>query len=47
MYAAQQKALEEEKAMIAKFPFTEEELAKALEIMKKKADGDQAKAAHR
>lgn len=40
-------ALEEEKAMIAKFPFTEEELGKALEIMKKKADTDQAKAAHR
>lgn len=40
-------ALEEEKAMIAKFPFTEEELAKALEIMKKKAEGDQAKAAKR
>lgn len=39
------KALEEEKAMIAKFPFTEEELQKALEIMKKKADADQAKAA--
>jgi tetratricopeptide (TPR) repeat protein len=38
-------ALEEEKAMIAKFPFTEEELQKALEIMKKKAEGDQAKAA--
>jgi tetratricopeptide (TPR) repeat protein len=37
-------ALEEEKAMIAKFPFTEEELAKALEIMKKKADGELAKA---
>ena len=38
-------ALEEEKAMIAKFPFTEEELQKALEIMKKKAADDQAKAA--
>jgi tetratricopeptide (TPR) repeat protein len=38
-------ALEEEKAMIGKFPFTEEELQKALEIMKKKAADDQAKAA--
>lgn len=33
------KALEEEKVILAKFPFTEEELQKALEIMKKKADG--------
>ena len=41
------KALEEEKAMLAKFPFTEEELQKALEIMKKKAADDQAKAAKR
>lgn len=40
-------ALEEEKAMISKFPFTEEELQKALEIMKKKAADDQAKAAKR
>ena len=40
-------ALEEEKATIARFPFTEEELTKALEIMKKKADADQAKAAKR
>jgi hypothetical protein len=39
------KALEDEKAVIAKFPFTEEELQKALEIMKKKAADDQAKAA--
>ena len=38
-------ALEEEKAILAKFPFTEEELQKALEIMKKKAAADQAKAA--
>lgn len=38
-------ALEEEKATIAKFPFTEEELTKALEIMKKKAESEQAKAA--
>jgi tetratricopeptide (TPR) repeat protein len=38
-------ALDEEKAMIAKFPFTDEELQKALEIMKKKAEGDQTKAA--
>ena len=43
-------ALEEEKAVIAKFPFTEEELTKALEIMKKKAESAQqggAKAAKR
>ncbi len=38
-------ALDEEKALLAKFPFTEEELQKALEIMKKKAADDQAKAA--
>lgn len=38
------KALEDEKAVIAKFPFTEEELQKALEIMKKKAADDLAKA---
>ncbi|HSO34828.1 MAG TPA: tetratricopeptide repeat protein [Labilithrix sp.] len=36
-------ALEEEKAILAKFPFTEEELQKALEIMKKKAADDLAK----
>ena len=39
------KALEDEKAVIAKFPYTEVELEKALEIMKKKAADDQAKAA--
>ena len=38
-------ALDEEKALLAKFPFTEEELQKALEIMKRKAADDQAKAA--
>ena len=38
-------ALEAERQILAKFPFTEEELQKALEIMKKKAAGDQAKAA--
>ena len=38
-------ALDGERAILAKFPFTEEELQKALEIMKKKAEGDQAKAA--
>jgi tetratricopeptide (TPR) repeat protein len=44
LQAEMTKALEEEKAMIAKFPFTEEELQKALEIMKKKAADDLAKA---
>ena len=38
-------ALEGERQILAKFPFTEEELQKALEIMKKKAAGEQAKAA--
>ncbi len=38
-------ALEDEKAILAKFPFTEEELQKALEIMKKKAADDQTKCA--
>lgn len=42
--AEMQKALEEERAQIAKFPFTEAELEKALEIMKKKAAADAAKA---
>ena len=37
------RALEEEKAILAKFPFTEEELQKALEILKKKAADDLAK----
>ena len=40
-------ALEAERQILAKFPFTEEELQKALEIMKKKAAGDQAKAANK
>ncbi len=35
-----EKALEEEKATLAKMPFTEEELQKALEIMKKQANGE-------
>jgi tetratricopeptide (TPR) repeat protein len=39
------KALEDEKAVLATFPFTEEEIQKALEIMKKKAADDAAKAA--
>jgi tetratricopeptide (TPR) repeat protein len=39
-----EKALEDERATIKTFPFSEEELAKALEIMKKKAADDQAKA---
>jgi tetratricopeptide (TPR) repeat protein len=39
-----EKALEEEKAMIKKMPFTEEELEKALAIMKKKALDDAEKA---
>ena len=43
--AEMDKALEDEKAVIAKFPYTEVELEKALEIMKKKAADDQAKAA--
>jgi hypothetical protein len=38
-------ALEDEKATIKKMPFTEEELEKALAIMKKKAADDQEKAA--
>ena len=37
------RALEEETAILAKFPFTEQELQRALEIMKKKAEADQAK----
>lgn len=41
--AEMDKALEEEKAILAKFPFTEEELQKALEIMKKKAVDAQMK----
>lgn len=35
-----EKALDEEKAALAKMPFTEEELQKALEIMKKQATGE-------
>ena len=41
--AEMEKSLEEEKATLAKMPFTEEELQKALEIMKKKAQDEQAK----
>lgn len=37
------RSLEEEKAIIAKFPFTEEEVQKALEILKKKGDAEAAK----
>ena len=43
--ADMEKALEDEKAQIATFPFTEEELEKALQIMKKKAMADAEKAA--
>lgn len=39
------KALEAEKVIIAKFPFTEEEIQKALDILKKKMVDDAAKAA--
>ena len=39
-------ALEEEKAMIKKFPFTEETLEKTLEIMKKKAADDARRRRH-
>ena len=42
--AEMDQALEDEKATIAKFPFTEEELQKALDIMKKHADGSLPKA---
>jgi tetratricopeptide (TPR) repeat protein len=42
--AEMDRALEEEKAIIAKFPFTEETLERTLEIMKKKAADDAAKA---
>lgn len=38
--AEMEQALEEEKATLAKMPFTEEELQKALEIMKKQANGE-------
>ncbi len=40
--AEMDKALEDEKAVIAKFPYTEVELEKALEILKKKAADAQA-----
>lgn len=40
-----EKALGEEQAALKKFPFTEEELQRALELLKKKAQDDQAKAA--
>lgn len=43
--AEMERALEEEKAVLAKFPFTEEEVKKALEILKKKAEADLEKAA--
>jgi hypothetical protein len=39
-----ERALEEEQATIKRFPFTEETLEKTLEIMKKKAADDAAKA---
>lgn len=39
------KAIEDEKAVLATYPFTEGELDKALEIMKKKASGGPAKSA--
>jgi tetratricopeptide (TPR) repeat protein len=42
--AEMDRALDEEKATIKKFPFTEETLEKTLEIMKKKAADDAAKA---
>lgn len=47
LQAEMDKALEAEKATIAKFPFTEEELTKALEIMKQKAADDLAKASRK
>ena len=43
--AEMERALEEEKATIKRFPFSEETLEKTLEIMKKKAADDAAKAA--
>lgn len=42
--AEMDRALEEERATIKRFPFTEETLEKTLEIMKKKAADDTAKA---
>lgn len=42
--AEMDRALEEEKATIKRFPFTEETLEKTLEIMKRKAADDAAKA---
>jgi tetratricopeptide (TPR) repeat protein len=42
--ADMERSLEEEKATLAKMPFTEEELQKALEIMKKNAQKEQEKA---
>lgn len=42
--AEMDRALEEERATIKRFPFTEETLEKTLEIMKKKAADDAAKA---
>ncbi len=43
--ADMEKALEEEKAQLAKYPFTEAELQKALELMKRNYDKQQAKEA--
>ena len=40
-------ALDEEKAQIAKLPFTEAELQAALDVLKKKTEDDQAKAARK
>ena len=42
-----EKSLEAEKTMLKTFPYSEETLEKTLEIMKKKSDADQAKAAKR
>ena len=41
--AAMEKALEEEKVQLAKYPFTEAELQKALELMKRNYDKQQEK----
>jgi tetratricopeptide (TPR) repeat protein len=43
--ADMERAIEDEKAVIAKYPYTEEEVQKALEILKKKMDADAAKGA--
>ena len=39
--------IEEEKATIASFPFTEEELQKAIDMMEKKFNAEPAKGAKR